>query len=381
MYLTWPFTQQSNKAKKQHSSNKAASDMSRPFRVVFHGSNQVVADQLDVFVEDTLPDDKVRELANKLFKVRLQKLDDVNDANKIDYATRAGWLQESLVPLMNCEWHAVRAFAGQHELTLKPHQWSRYFSAYNGNALSTSGQDEEDAEPFSDASIADAWTYLQNTANVQIAVTKYSADDCVIGLLKLYPCTRTPFLWKGLSEKQKSSPRILREFILTGKLGNQIFEEAAKRLRPVFKENDEAVACFISELVAKSGAAALLNRPQPVFLYAVGNRNGGGGNSAPWKPQRILGNVFSDVCHNELSAGNYTRNDVLERARVCGDVLALHDSKFLDDVEIMTAALESSFEHLLPSTFGCRNTLTDDKAFMMTAFKKNIENLNKASKT
>jgi hypothetical protein len=371
---------------------------------VYRGSNQIVTDRLDVFVGDALPDNKVHELVKKCFEVRLHKLDDVNDANNVDYATRAGWLQQSLAPLMQCTWYEVRAFAGQRELTLKPHQWSRYLRACDSKASSASGQD---AEPFSDASIADAWTYLKDTDKVQIAVTTYSVDDSVVGLLKLQP-EHALSLWTNLSEKQKSNPRILRAFVLTNMLGDHIFEEVAKLLRPVCK-NDERVACFVSELMAKCGAykcsrQARVLLPQhggnggallavyrnvwgPPQMADVNGGGGGGGDGGgggadgggPWKPARVLGNVFSDVCHGELSPGSYTRDDVLARAKVCGDVLALHDCQYLDDVEIMTAALTSSFEHLLPSTFGCRNTLANDKTFMMTAFKKNIENLSKAS--
>ena len=46
----------------------------------------------------------------------------------------------------------------------------------------------------------------------------------------------------------------------------------------------------------------------------------------------------------------------------------------------MTAALESSFNHLLPTTLRQTDTLADDKTFMLEAFLKNNDNLLKASK-
>ena len=103
------------------------------------------------------------------------------------------------------------------------------------------------------------------------------------------------------------------------------------------------------------------------------------------RPPRIFGNVFSDLIYEELSPGEYTRDDVLARAKVCGDILSFHGKSYIDDSEIMEAALESSFLHKLPLLhigawrYDCRSELQKNKQFMIKAVLKNRFNLKYAS--
>lgn len=323
---------------------------------MFHGSNQVAADQFEVHVDDVLSETQLSKLHTQCFaNVKLPKEAFLD--NTVDCATKAAWLQNSLMQFFkDCSWHGeVRAFAGQHELTLKPHQWSEYFSAYIDSDCI---QAVKPAKPI-DGSLVKAWNYLKHTDNVRIAVTTYSKYESIVGRLQTladpFDIHKILDVWKLLPDTEKTL-RVVVQFIKIGSMTflNAHAEEAYSIINRHFgaEKTDECNA-FLSELLAKSGCWCLS------FL-----------------PPRVLGNVFSDAIYEELSPNTYTRNDVLARVKLCGDVLRLHGTLYLDDLEVMEAALESCFQHRLP--YSCcvgRSALLKDKQFMIKAVLKNKRNL------
>jgi hypothetical protein len=337
--------------------------MSRRFSVVFQGSNHVAADQFEVHVDDVLSETQLAELhvqCFQCFSVKLPK--EAFSANTVDCATKAAYLQNTLLQFFkDCSWHGeVRAFAGQHELTLKPHQWSEYFSAYIDNDRHRTAKP---AKPI-DGLLVKAWNYLKNTDNVRIAVTTYSKYESIIGHLRTAAVTNPTGIldvWNRLSDKEKTL-RVVVQFIKIGRY-NFLCWDAAREAYSIINRHfgaEKIAECnaFLSELLAKSGCW---------YLSVC--------------PPRVLGNVFSDMIYQELSHGTYTRNDVLERAKVCGDILGLHGGWYLDDLEVMEAALESSYLHRLPVIGWCTHhrsvwfkKLMNDKQFMIKAILKNKRN-------
>ena len=169
----------------------------RSFKVVWLGSSRVLTDALDVYLDD--------------------------DA---DYATRAAWLQTSLIRLIpGCEWHgSIRAFAGFNgpELTLQPIAWSQYFAAFDGNG---SGSFESEQSV-----VAGAWTYLK-AHDGPIVVTRYRRDESFIGQIKtLDNSAELRALFNELPVDVKMKPHVLTALALHPKVLSSMIPPEACRL-------------------------------------------------------------------------------------------------------------------------------------------------------
>ena len=317
---------------------------SRSFKVVWLGSFSVLKEALDVHVDDD-----------------------------VDYATRAAWLQTSLIPhIPGCKWHgSVRAFAGFDgpELTLKPIAWSQYFAAFDANG---SGSFESEQSV-----VAGAWTYLK-AHDGTIVVTRYRYDESFIGQIKtLDNYEEVRDLWDMLPVNVRTQAHVLKALA-----AHQCDFHA---MPPQAWKIAEVHYAYASRKCSRFGhAPASLRQSRDFVLRVTGllypdypivhSWNYNDGNNAP---PHISGSALSDCFHDTLSPGTYTRDDVLRRARECGDVVLLHGKAWLNDLEVVQAALESGcFINLLSRLPGA---LRDNKEIILKIVSHNGRDVRYAS--
>ena len=305
----------------------------RSFKVVWLGSLHVLKDALDVDVDDDYS----------------------------DYATLAAQLQTSLMSLIpDCDWHgSIRAFAGPNgpELTLKPDAWSQYYAAFD--QYGTGAVDEVQS------SIAGSWIYLKSYDG-PIVVTRYKHDETFIGHVRFAAYSDVMHLWRLLPAHVKKQPNVLEE--LAYRVSQYADPGKTIELMPfeAWALPEAHYACALNGRMTIRAAPASLQQSQDFLLkitellYTYG--------FCPVLPPRVLNSVFSDVLYEALSPGTYTRDDVLKRARICGDVLLLHGKAWFNDIEIMQAAFESGHYDELAEKLP--DELRDNKKFMLKVVQK-----------
>jgi hypothetical protein len=353
------------------------------------GSCSVIASALPVLTESVL-DTETCALLNSAFPVLTESVMDAETCaplnkfvvakpgDKVDLMTRAAVLQESLAKLLKLDWHGkVRAFAGstkQLELTPRPSEWEKYFESFDAE----NEDDEATKKRYDDSYLTSAWDFLTENADAPVFVTQYPAEESAAGQIGAhnYKWIR---IWNNLPEKLKytkqvavayakaAGPRFadilpcdFPEAHYIGITHNCMydFESVPKTL----KQNKEFCA-KASELAYYNWDCQTAHGWNLRTPYVYRNNVW-----TPIVPPRVLHNPFSDWLHGQLSPGEYTRRDVLERVKLCGNVLLLHDPAYHADMELVKAALATSRG---PAVCGLvSEELRDDLEFMTDAIQK-----------
>ena len=320
-----------------------------PRKVYFLGSNKVVAEALCLYVEDELDNTGLAVVTSLLCCGISVKGVDSSD-KQIDYVTRAYSLQTQLMPFLpSCAAHyEIRALAGKSsglDLTLKPAQWSRYYAAYD------TGGDTKVAQTLNDE-LAAAWNYLKENRDAPIVVTCHRDDETTLERLKNTHPENVRDLWVSLPDRLKKNMRVTVAFLSSGKITFADADHAKNSL--------EANVAYV---LAHKSQTAFPNLSAPPmhadlrFRAAVAEAFVRGKIKWCWnrdcticKPNlyRVLNNVFSDVLHNELSPGEYTRDDVLARVKTYGSIVQLHDPCYRQDAEVITEAY-NNLKRMWPS--------------------------------
>lgn len=276
----------------------------------------------------------------------------VHAHDDVDLATRCFWLQHSLRPLVKSSWYGeVRAWLVSPNdqrclnLTLRPGDWRSYYEA---TYTKTEFKQER--------AIKDAWAVLayqtkqqdgqQPTVVNTLIVTKYSnpvenACGFFTGCAVYNACITD--LSKMMTESTARHPRVVAAaFDCKRSWTNDtdVFFEIL-RLRDLRKklclscelEHEHEIQCrkLNNTVAAKTKDAVFFVLKNTETTAASAN-----------DLVHLHGDVFSDVFHQKLTPNCvYTRDDVLERVKVCGEVLLLHDKAHWHDEEVVFAALEA----------------------------------------
>ena len=349
-----------------------SSDMSR--KVLFLGSNKVVAEDLPVHVCDDLDDDALSDFAASVgCDIPVVDADD-GTLKQIDYVTRAYWLQTQLMPFLpSCTVHyEVRAFANSSlDLTLKPAQWSQYYAAYD------TGLNLKVAQSLNDELTA-AWNYLKENEDAPIIVTFHREEETTLERLKKTHPENVRHLWKSLPDRLKKNMRVTVAFLATG----QIMLEDADHAKDSLEANVAYAAAHMCDKLQRYIADAPMHndaRFAAKMSEVLAKVDGRHRQCTNWCldytkcPQRVHDNVFSDVVHQTLSRTEYTRDEVLARVKMCGSVIMLHDPRFRSDVEIVTEALKANYSGVLECDGEARHCIMlgrdmlDNKSVMIAA--------------
>jgi hypothetical protein len=316
------------------------------------GSCSVIASALPVLTESVLDAETCAHMKEFVF---------AEPGERVDLMTRAAVLQESLASLLKLDWHGkVRAFAGsakQLELTPRPGEWETYFESFD---VKNKDDEKADTKRYDDSYLTSAWDFLTKNADALVIVTQYSAETSAAGQIRAHK-SNCYNIWQSLPEKLKRTEQVAVAYAkATTNFALFRFSDFPEVHYICIKnDNSYSFECVPETLKQNKEFCAKASELAYYKWYC----------QMPNVPPRVLHNPFSDCLYEQLSPGEYTRQDVLERVKICGDVLLLHDPVHHADMEIVAAALATS--RGLDVCYLLSLELTDDFEFMTDAIQKN----------
>ena len=268
----------------------------------------------------------------------------------VDLETRSARLQLSLKEVLGCAWFGQVRVQLQHNgllLSLLPGDWSAYYASFEQSLSKRSkvldGQEDVDTshdlpkasarapKQAKKAALKEAWEALASCAScaesnqdnqdnqnnqktkhnqVVLSVSTYGEIDVVCAAANLGDYLR-------LTSIKSFQPEV------------DHFDDV--RVIKAYVNAKHQVAFASLGCYAQTNLACVAAYTQQAYLHDI--------QRACCKGLfHIPGNVFSDCYFQTLEKACYTRAEVLERVRVCGDALFLHNRCFADKEVVLTAA-------------------------------------------
>jgi hypothetical protein len=292
---------------------------------------------------------------------------DLYASSHVDGASQAAMLQQKLAQLMPKPplWHGqVCLSAGTGvALTMHPNNLKDYLNAFKHTSRppKTAAQTKLDKAwdalaqnaLCADVAAKDSSTAVLVPASVTLFATQYSLVDAAIAWLQINggESKNVPDFFKTLDQATKDNPRFVLCCIEKGIWGLDCSDKvnASKRvvLRRV-KQYDNPLKCIGAVpdhvLHDKEVSEAVLEKhgwdPECFAKY----------NLPKCAELQKYAQVMFDVERRKLDkpAKRYSRNDVLERVRMNGNALKLHEA-YTDDIQVVLAAASST-----RNTLSCR---------------------------
>ena len=279
-----------------------------------------------------------------------------------DTVTRSIDLQTNLNKLVSAKSSSeIRAFVGldqEFELTLSPCDLNNYFESFRKQT------------PYCDARLEVAWYNLRKSKQtVPIVVTRYDPVECAIGhLQRRYSLPNWQFshnnsvehLFCNLPAELRINERLLGAYIQAGLHTKSVPVDAwAKPHVHLWfaKHHGQSTWEFAPQALQQNETFALQLTQQ---LWRGKKRNRLQCHALP--PH--VDDVYSDCLHDCLYRADYTREDVLARVALCGDVLKLHQAWFAD-CEVVLTAYKSARSHTIEHTR--LPSMWNDKQFVLQA--------------
>lgn len=286
----------------------------RQFRVVWAGSHTIISPSLPVYL-------------------------------KGDLATKSAALQEAVAKLIgSCLWFGeVKAVVGSsnNELTLSPASWKPYFEHYRKKQSTTRSVFDFNQKAY--AARKAAWeAVLTAPDHVPIVVTRYPEIESAVGYIASGKCSvawhRYTCCSAALQRNEKVAAAALDAGMAVYRLAPATLEYPSIVVRCIQKQNKVHIS---QQLLDNKPFVQTMLRTFDTFelatkcVFSVG----------VLRPDFLEGQVFYDCVKSaddkKNCSGAYTRAEVLERVKVYGDVVLLHED-FFSDEKVVVASIKSA---------------------------------------